>query len=82
MTVVVPRGGGGDPEAVAVPYTVQRRAGGRVTLFSMPYSEHSSWEELREAVAALAHSPATRVIPTVNARSAEAAERMVEALRA
>ncbi len=81
MTVVVPREGGAG-EAVAVPYTVQTRAGGRVTLFSLPYSEHSSWDELREAVAALAHAPTTRVVPTVNARSAEAAERMVDALRA
>jgi DNA cross-link repair 1A protein len=77
MTVVVPPGG-----AVVVPYTVQKRAGGRVTLFSLPYSEHSSWGELREAVAGLAWHPSTRVVPTVNARSAEAAERMVDALRA
>jgi hypothetical protein len=80
--VVPPPPADGSGGAVVVPYTVQKRAGGRVTLFSLPYSEHSSWGELREAVAGLAWHPSTRVVPTVNARSAEAAERMVDALRA
>jgi hypothetical protein len=51
---------------------------GGVTLLSLPYSEHSSFDELRQAVATL--RPA-RVVPTVNCTSAADAERLVAALR-
>ena len=51
---------------------------GGVTLYSVPYSEHSSFAELRACVAAL--SPAT-VIPTVNCRSAADADELVTLLR-
>jgi len=49
-----------------------------VTLFSVPYSEHSAFSELRECVAFL--DPA-RIVPTVNCRSAADAARMCALLR-
>jgi len=52
---------------------------GGVTLLSLPYSEHSSFDELRAAVAALAPR---KVIPTVNCRSAAEAAALVARLRA
>lgn len=52
--------------------------GGGVTLLSVPYSEHSSFSELQDAVRTL--QPA-RVIPTVNCRSAAEAATLVARLR-
>ena len=52
---------------------------GGVTLLSLPYSEHSSFSELREAVRTL--NP-QRIIPTVNCSSAQDAQRLVALLRA
>ena len=40
-----------------------RRASGKCTLYSLPYSEHSSFGELRRAVRAF---PTHHIIPTVN----------------
>jgi hypothetical protein len=51
---------------------------GGVTLYSVPYSEHSSFAELQECVAFL---DPLRIIPTVNCRSAADAERLVARLR-
>ena len=67
--------------AAAEPRSSAPRAGsgrGGVTLFSLPYSEHSSFSELRECVAAL--NP-VEVIPTVNCASSDDAKRLVALLR-
>ena len=59
--------------------TSSRAAGaGGVTLFSVPYSEHSSFPELRECVAAL--NP-VEIVPTVNCRDKRAADALVSLLR-
>lgn len=52
---------------------------GGVTLFSVPYSEHSSFDELRECVAFL---DPLAIVPTVNCRSAADAARIVRLLKA
>ncbi len=59
-----------------------QRKGAAVSLYSVPYSEHSSFTELRAAVAALAHAgpQRTRIIPTVNCRSSQQAAAMVAEL--
>jgi len=49
-----------------------------ITLYSVPYSEHSSFDELRDCVAWL--DPA-RIIPTVNCRSQADADYLVSLLR-
>ena len=51
-------------------------------VYGVPYSEHSSFPELVACVRELAPAGSpTRIIPTVNARSAEAAATMVASLR-
>lgn len=52
---------------------------GGVTLLSAPYSEHSSFGELRQCVA---WARPARVVPTANCRSREDAERLVALLTA
>ena len=47
----------------------------RVTIYGIPYSEHSSFAELRECVKALRP---LKVIPTVNASNPAAARRLVD----
>ena len=63
----------------SLPRTVQaaHEFRGGVTLYGVPYSEHSSFRELREAVKWLG---ARRVVPTVNARNADQARELVQAL--
>jgi hypothetical protein len=63
--------------------TVTRSERGGAVVYGVPYSEHSSWAELVDCVRELSPAgSATRVIPTVNARSRAAAEDMVAQLRA
>lgn len=56
---------------------VHRREDGNIVTLSVPYSEHSSYDELRAAVAALRPH---RVIPTVNAETPAKARTQVDLL--
>jgi hypothetical protein len=68
-------------ETHLVKMTVQNRScvgGGKVTLFGVPYSEHSSFLELKSCVRWL---DPKRIVPTVNCRSAEDAAALERLLR-
>ena len=49
-----------------------------VTIYGVPYSEHSSFDELRECVA---YFDPLRIIPTVNCRSKADSERLIALLK-
>ncbi|KJE92159.1 hypothetical protein CAOG_03178 [Capsaspora owczarzaki ATCC 30864] len=57
---------------------IQPQITGNICMYGVPYSEHSSFSELGEFVAAL---KATKVIPTVNIGSAESRARMENHIR-
>lgn len=59
--------------------TPARSKDGRIVLFSLPYSEHSSYGELRDFVAAIKPHA---VEPTVNAEDPDSRRRILEHLRA
>lgn len=67
------------PAAAAESARRRKLPPGGVTLFSVPYSEHSSFDELRECVAFL---DPVAIVPTVNCRSAADAARIVRMMRA
>ncbi|CAG9463033.1 unnamed protein product [Pedinophyceae sp. YPF-701] len=52
-----------------------RSYNGRVVVYGVPYSEHSSWPELRDCIATL---KPLKIIPTVGARTQADARRVVE----
>lgn len=54
---------------------LEQRTEGNVTVYGIPYSEHSSFTELRECVAALRPM---KLIPTVNAPNAAASRALVD----
>ena len=47
---------------------------GQITIHHVPYSEHSTFDELRQFVALMAHSGCRRVISTVHVAPAKAKE--------
>ena len=54
---------------------LETRTEGNVTVYGIPYSEHSSFNELRQCVAAFRPS---RLIPTVNCPTPQAARALVD----
>ena len=50
-------------------------AGGKVSVYGVPYSEHSSWHDLCACVKALRPG---KLIPTVNARDERQAQRIID----
>jgi hypothetical protein len=51
------------------------RRAGNVTIYGVPYSEHSSFAELRECVKTLRP---VKIVPTVNASNPAALRRLVD----
>jgi DNA repair metallo-beta-lactamase len=55
--------------------------GSDVTLYSLPYSEHSAFSELVDCVSTLALPSTVRIVPTVNCRSAAQCKTLTDLLR-